>query len=373
MVDSIIGRISGNYLVSAFIPSFGFVLLATILFEPVAPKEITQRLAFGFDPPTRGALTILALSLVLGFILYGLTIFNYKVLEGYYILGRVGFMRRRRQRAALKLRHQITLTKALLNRLNTNGKHTKQLKDKLYSLQAEYDQQYPPSIRSVMPTRFGNRLKAAESYPASRYGIDSVTVWPRLIHVIPQSYHNRIHESNNGMSFVANCLALTITLSLMCLIASLFQLVIWRYAMAEFKMLNEMQQQTLIYSSDHFSAETIRRPLYFMVVSIVPYMQNVYAQRSLLYLVCSIISLGAAIGFYYVTLPAASQYGNLIRSAYDLFRLDLLSQLRQDVPEDLVEEMETWSRISEFFSVGQELAPINMEYKHPDQDDKGSE
>ncbi|MPZ82153.1 MAG: hypothetical protein GEV28_17850 [Actinophytocola sp.] len=43
---------------------------------------------------------------------------------------------------------------------------------------------------SLMPTRLGNVLRAAEDYPHSndRYGMDSAFFWPRLYSVLPDSF-----------------------------------------------------------------------------------------------------------------------------------------------------------------------------------------
>lgn len=43
----------------------------------------------------------------------------------------------------------------------------------------------PSRPEEVMPTRIGNILKNAELYPEVRYGIDAVTVWPRLHPLLP--------------------------------------------------------------------------------------------------------------------------------------------------------------------------------------------
>ncbi len=42
----------------------------------------------------------------------------------------------------------------------------------------------------VLPTRLGNILRAAELYPLSRYGTDSIYFWPRLFPLLPKQFQD---------------------------------------------------------------------------------------------------------------------------------------------------------------------------------------
>ena len=61
------------------------------------------------------------------------------------------------------------------------------LKTTYYSVVTTYDLSYPPPHAGIMPTKFGNILKASEAYAGTRYGIDSVQFWPRLWPLLKQS------------------------------------------------------------------------------------------------------------------------------------------------------------------------------------------
>lgn len=45
----------------------------------------------------------------------------------------------------------------------------------------------PRSPSALMPTHVGNILRAAETRPGDKYGLDAVTVWPRLWLVLPET------------------------------------------------------------------------------------------------------------------------------------------------------------------------------------------
>lgn len=42
------------------------------------------------------------------------------------------------------------------------------------------DVRFPPNAADLMPTRFGNAIRAFETYGKKRWGLDSVVVWPRI-------------------------------------------------------------------------------------------------------------------------------------------------------------------------------------------------
>jgi hypothetical protein len=46
----------------------------------------------------------------------------------------------------------------------------------------------------VLPTRLGNILLAAERYPLSRYGMDTIYFWPRLFPLLPEKFQNEYEE-----------------------------------------------------------------------------------------------------------------------------------------------------------------------------------
>lgn len=68
------------------------------------------------------------------------------------------------------------------------------------------------------------------------------------------------------------------------------------------------------------------------------------------------MQLVAAGFFYFLSVDAATHYGDMIRSCFDLFRLDLLKQLQFKRPTLLTEERTRWEKISQLIVYGQETS-----------------
>jgi hypothetical protein len=71
---------------------------------------------------------------------------------------------------------------------------------------AAYDRMqrdYPPREQpdQVQPTRLGNILRNAELYPADRYGLDAVVVWPRLYPLLPDRMAGAVAAAKADVEF----------------------------------------------------------------------------------------------------------------------------------------------------------------------------
>jgi hypothetical protein len=54
---------------------------------------------------------------------------------------------------------------------------------------AEY---FPDDERLLLPSRFGNAVRAFESYPRAMYGLDIIEGWTRLVAAIPEKYLRKV-------------------------------------------------------------------------------------------------------------------------------------------------------------------------------------
>lgn len=63
---------------------------------------------------------------------------------------------------------------------------------------------YPPSESNVLPTLFGNRIRAFELYSNDLYGADGVTLWPRLSTILPAQVESAINDAQAQVNLMMN-------------------------------------------------------------------------------------------------------------------------------------------------------------------------
>jgi hypothetical protein len=71
---------------------------------------------------------------------------------------------------------------------------------------------YPSRVEQVLPTAFGNAIRAFEMYPSDIYGADSISLWPRLGSVIPSSFQAIVNDARAQVDFFVNVCCLSLLL-----------------------------------------------------------------------------------------------------------------------------------------------------------------
>lgn len=348
-IQPAIQKMGGDFLVAAFIPAMAFIVICSITFESI----LSRQFIYQGDTPGQvfqSTLNLLLFTTILGFTLHTLSTYIYKTFEGYTpVLNkdnpiRRSFMRRQKKRFINIEKRLARVDKQLENiqkkldsetekpksgswrakRFERQIKDEQTLKNVRYDLIATRELFFPPSVDSIMPTRFGNIIKAAETYPVFRYRIDSVLLWSRLSHVIPNAGMNKIDQASNQSLFLLNSVLLASIYGILCVSASIYQTtLIW--------VLND----------------------------------NTSPQMILLYLVLAILGGITAWIFYEASLFNVGQFGDMIRTAYDLYRFNLLEALHLPLPKSLEDEKQTWRGLSEFMVGNEAFGPINFIYQHP--------
>ena len=241
-------------------------------------------------------LAVLVTALVLQPLQLGLV----RLLEGYWPRNRVTerVARVRRERHA-------TLRRRVLAR--TVLPHTETPSDRDLALMAEATEAlrlYPAEAR-LQPTRLGNVLRAAEDRAGSRYGLDAVTAWPRLLPLLPAALADPLADARNALDAAARMTA------------------VWGGASV------------------------------LLLALLAPYGWWLLLPAGGA-LVCWLSYSGA--------IAAAAAYGVLVETAFDLHRFDLLGALHVAPAADAVQEQQVNEKLTAFLLQG---GAWPLPYHHP--------
>jgi len=323
-------KLGSNFLVSAMIPSLGLVIACMVVFDPILHVSTAFQISNGIYSFLGIGLLVTVPTIIIGFTLTALNTFLLKLFEGYVLLHRFPFMRNIQARKANKLIEQREALRSNIELLRKKRKRSSEEELSLEHLMttydaivATYDHLYPPPHAGIMPTKFGNILKASEAYTGTRYGIDAVEFWPRLLHVIPSSYRQAIDEVRNELSFLVNMSALSVVFYSLCILA-------------------------ILTNAPSF-------PDWGRVL-----------ENSIRYITAAGLALFCNWFFNRAAIFSVADFGMMIRSAYDLFRLDLLKQFRLKHPKNSVEEFQIWKNLGELLVLGKEsldFKPLKYEIK----------
>lgn len=169
----------------------------------------------------------------------------------------------------------------------------------------------PTQPEQIMPTRLGNILRNAELYSLDRYKIDAVIIWPRLYNLFPERFLETIAEAKGSLDFLLVVSALS----------SIFAL---------------------------FSG------IYLVIVK----------ASGLLFLTCFWGGLFLAWLTYRSALGSALLYAQQIKAGFDLYRHELLKQMRLELPKTPLEEPELWNKIGQLLY--RNARNVKLQYKDPD-------
>jgi len=176
---------------------------------------------------------------------------------------------------------------------------------------------YPPAA-AVLPTKLGNVLRAAEYRAGSRYGLETVTAWPRLYPVLS----DRVAA---GLDDLRDQLDLSVRFCTVFLIATVI------------------------------SVALLAQYGWWLAVAAGTF-------------TLAVLSYQGAVG-------AAGSYGQAMAAAFDLHRFDLLTALHLPLPADLISEVHANEELSSFlrqpheylYALTSKGQGINFRYEQPDQ------
>lgn len=261
-----------------------------------------------------GATILIASTLMLSYMLYAFNFPLIRLLEGYKLswLDASQWRLERKQQQYRNLRNEIKKAADDLDSMKNalgfdpdkdktneiseeNSERWQSLKLQQAQKERELDHHFPSMLGAVLPTRLGNVIAAFEDYSYTRYGMDSIALWPRLIPVLKDTqYIDFVAQEKSVFDFLLNLLGVVTVLGL------------------EFIYLGA------------FRADLVWIGLTLLITGVLVFV------------------------LYNGLIIAARQWGTTVRVAFDLHRHDLRRRLGLKAASDFEEEYRRWQSLSTF-------------------------
>lgn len=190
---------------------------------------------------------------------------------------------------------QMEKFKALNEQIETHGLSTIKGIDALQQL----DNSFPTRAGYVLPTALGNVIAAFEDYPYTRYGIDAVAMWPRLVPIL---------KENEYLDFVA--------------------------------------QQKSVFDF------LLNLTVVILICGVELTYLAIYLNQIIIAIICGIATFWLFRLLYFGAVNGAMQWGYSIRVAFDLYRWDLWNLLRLKPVRRYRDEVKRWQVVSDLFVQG---------------------
>jgi len=217
----------------------------------------------------------------------------YRILEGYGKFNPVRTM------IWLEREHYRHLNNEIEELDNEYRKHLKaktefpdELRTRRNRLMIERIERFPDKESLILPTPFGNTLRAFESYPRVMYGLESIDGWSRLLAVVPVDYRDLIDSAKAQVDFWVNLGFLSLIL--------------------------------VVGNLSLFGIYRLRPSIWLLTVAVLVLLISPWRARRL-----------------------AVEWGDYVKGAFDVYRFALLDLLSIKRPGSRKEEFETWKSFSQ--------------------------
>ena len=338
-------EIGRSYIVSAFLPAAIFVLLGYFLFSGFVPADL---IAQNTNDPlfTNYQWIILFLfTLWVAFYLFSADDITVRAFEGYFFPRWLKTALIDKQKVNFEQKHLKhyqawqALEKVIVEQLEKDGfiddeDRKKQMKNflKAQSELANVGLRYPLDKEHLMPTRLGNVLRASEMYAYERYAIGEITIWPRLVPLLPVEIVQTIEEKNNHFMFLVNSAFLAFANAAIGMCFGLIGIMAF--------------PPSILYPY------TVKAAGFFSIGydHIAP----------LGYILISVVLSGFGYVLYRISVNSAEDFSLYVRTSFDLYRKNLLRQLDWKPPKTLEAEKEIWRNISKYLIAAERFGKVSL-------------
>ncbi|PDT87856.1 hypothetical protein CO669_23605 [Bradyrhizobium sp. Y36] len=308
MLSSLPKLADRNFIIGFFVPTLLAALIALWIFRDLdSPRLIYEAV---WKEKKWEEITVFALSVwVFAMLLMLINHQLYRVAEGYAgPMAWIGNKRLSQRRKAL-IDEREELVKKEPDEPDLEARTL--LSKRIDSIDQTLSSYYPHADFPVLPTRFGNAVRAFESYPPIVYGVDSIPTWIRLAALAPKQLVTAIADARAEVDFFLN----TFVLSFILAFSALGRLALSIYGDRHF---NEMQWSLLVCACG-----------------------------------CGIISFLS----YEGAIARAVAWGEHVKSAFDLVLPKLANTLGYCLPDTLDRQREFWTAFSLMALYSQPMDP----------------
>jgi hypothetical protein len=297
------------FILGFFLPTLLFVLVAAQLYyqQPWALAIMaTAKEEKGWDSLAYFVLTVWVLSLLLMMVNHTLM----QMLEGYYgPLAKIPCFKRGEERRLDDMHRRYT---ELKNQLAPQGA-AGHAEDEATRLFRALFKQFPVNRDFLLPTRFGNAIRAFETYSAVVYGADSIPLWAHLSAVLPKDFQGTLDDARAQVNFVVNI--------------CFFAFIIGVAAAVSFAC--------------GFDPKSLHNT-YTTFTAMLPLLHT-----SEFWLLCWVV--GACVvgrGAYLFSLELIYAWGDAVKAAFDCYLPDLAQKLGYKLPDTGAQRQAFWREIS---------------------------
>lgn len=139
----------------------------------------------------------------------------YRFLEGYGAWNPLRFFKKVEERRFERLVNRINeLDEKFINALDRNGDILPEEKKERSGHMLEFAKRFPYKAEHLLPTPFGNTIRAFEVYSTMMYGLEAIDGWSRLLAVTPKDYRELIDNAKTDVDFWINVGFLSVLLLL---------------------------------------------------------------------------------------------------------------------------------------------------------------
>jgi len=296
-LSDVSGVFSRYFIVGFFLPAFfALMVLAITVSDHFYPR--------GYHPRTQGGILVLAgAALLLGLLLLGLHYPTLRIFEGYPLQAPpltpvtrrlVKIQEHRLDR--LERQKQLALDPDLSEEQRQPG----------IVAWRKLDWEFPDRAR-LLPTRFGNAIRAFEYYPFSRWGLDPISTWSRIEPLLSDQERELHSNAKTDVAFFINSTLASIAVGIMLI-------------------------------ADEVAHGVVRAPFVWLYV----------------------LPFAVAYVLYRFAIGAAERWGTETRASLDLHRLELYERLGVRAPHSFSDERKCIApRLNKFFLYAEQL-PDNL-------------